>query len=323
MSTAFRHPDGARELPPSRVHAVLREHLLVDGFDLVLDLDRSRGGAARRPTGRHGLPRHVRVLRVLRARDEPPRHRRRPGVHHRTRRGRREQAEQLRHLHRGDGPVRRHLRPGARRPGPAAPVLRRRWRTRGGERTQGGLRLEEPAQRGSRTRLRPRGQRSPPLRGVPRPHRLHDVPHQHGPGEDGPVPQVPLAAHRRALPGRRPRRRGRRGARTAAGAPGVRREPARHRVFHRRTHPGRGRRPPLPARVLPGHGRTVPPARCAADLRRGADRRRADRKHMGVPAVRRHPPTSSPSGRRPRSAASWPAAGSTRSPTTSSRSRRA
>lgn len=43
MSTAFRHPDGARELPPSRVHAVLREHLLVDGFDLVLDLDRSRG----------------------------------------------------------------------------------------------------------------------------------------------------------------------------------------------------------------------------------------------------------------------------------------
>ena len=64
--------------------------------------------------------------------------------------GRSEQAQQLRHLHRADGPVRRHLRPRARRPRAAAPVLRRRRRARGGERAQGRVRLEEPAQRGAR-----------------------------------------------------------------------------------------------------------------------------------------------------------------------------
>ncbi|MFC0446661.1 L-lysine 6-transaminase [Rhodococcus jostii] len=43
MSTAIRFTGTGGELPASRVHDVLRERILVDGFDLVLDLERSRG----------------------------------------------------------------------------------------------------------------------------------------------------------------------------------------------------------------------------------------------------------------------------------------
>ncbi|OUS94008.1 L-lysine 6-transaminase [Rhodococcus sp. NCIMB 12038] len=43
MSTAIRFTGDGGELPASQVHDVLRERILVDGFDLVLDLDRSRG----------------------------------------------------------------------------------------------------------------------------------------------------------------------------------------------------------------------------------------------------------------------------------------
>ncbi|MFZ2528288.1 MAG: L-lysine 6-transaminase [Rhodococcus sp. (in: high G+C Gram-positive bacteria)] len=43
MSTAFRSPGGAEQLPPNRVHDILRRHILADGFDLVLDLDKSSG----------------------------------------------------------------------------------------------------------------------------------------------------------------------------------------------------------------------------------------------------------------------------------------
>ena len=43
MSTAFRNPGGAEELPPNRVHDTLGRHILADGFDLVLDLDKSSG----------------------------------------------------------------------------------------------------------------------------------------------------------------------------------------------------------------------------------------------------------------------------------------
>lgn len=43
MSTAFRNSDGAEVLPPSRVHDALARHMLTDGFDLVLDLERSHG----------------------------------------------------------------------------------------------------------------------------------------------------------------------------------------------------------------------------------------------------------------------------------------
>lgn len=43
MSTAIRNPGGASELPAGRVHDILRASMLVDGFEIVLDLDRSRG----------------------------------------------------------------------------------------------------------------------------------------------------------------------------------------------------------------------------------------------------------------------------------------
>lgn len=43
MSTAFRNPDGADDLPADRVHDILGRHMLTDGFGLVLDLERSRG----------------------------------------------------------------------------------------------------------------------------------------------------------------------------------------------------------------------------------------------------------------------------------------
>jgi len=36
-------PGGAEELPPNRVHDTLGRHILADGFDLVLDLDKSSG----------------------------------------------------------------------------------------------------------------------------------------------------------------------------------------------------------------------------------------------------------------------------------------
>lgn len=43
MSTALRRSDSDGSLLPDRVHDVLRQHLLTDGADLVLDLERSRG----------------------------------------------------------------------------------------------------------------------------------------------------------------------------------------------------------------------------------------------------------------------------------------
>ena len=73
------------------------------------------------------------------------------------------------------------------------------------------------------------------------------------------------------------------------------------------------------AGVLPGAAGDRARPRRAVHLRRGADRRRHHRHGLGLPAARACSPTSSPSPRRPRSAASWPAAGSTRCRTTCSR----
>lgn len=41
FARAGRRPDGDRD--PGRVHEVLARSMLIDGFDFVLDLDRSRG----------------------------------------------------------------------------------------------------------------------------------------------------------------------------------------------------------------------------------------------------------------------------------------
>src|SRR5687768_554593 len=43
MSTAIRFPGGGGELSADQVQDVLRARILVDGFDLVLDLEQSRG----------------------------------------------------------------------------------------------------------------------------------------------------------------------------------------------------------------------------------------------------------------------------------------
>ena len=66
-----------------------------------------------------------------------------------------------------------------------------------------------------------------------------------------------------------------------AGAGGLRRAPARHRLRDRRADPGRGRRPPLPARVPAGAAAAVPRARRAVRRRRGADRLRPHRHARG------------------------------------------
>ena len=184
------------------------------------------------------LPRHVHVLRIVRARHEPPGAGRRRGLPRGVGAGRREQAKQLRCVQRADGALRRHLLPRARRPGAASPVLRRRGSACRRERAEGGVRLEEPAQRGPRHRPGAGHQGAAPARRVPRPQRLHAVADQHRPEQGRPVPEVRLAANRRALhPARR--EHGRAGSRIAAPGPcGVRSPPARHRLLHRRADPG-------------------------------------------------------------------------------------
>ena len=105
--------------------------------------------------------------------------------------------------------VRRDVRPGGRRPGAAAPVLHRGRCPGGGERAQDRLRLEEPPERGGRPVARAGHQDHAPDPGVPRPQRLHHVADQHRADQDRPVPEVRLAADRRAgdhLPARRPPR---------------------------------------------------------------------------------------------------------------------
>ena len=89
---------------------------------------------------------------------------------------------------------------------------------------------------------------------------------------------------------------------------GVRGQPARHRLLHRRADPGRGRRQPPAPRVPAGDAGAVPHLRRAVRPRRGADRRRAHRHALGSTSSSVSSPTSSRSPRRCRSAASWPAA---------------
>ncbi len=240
-----------RLIQPDQVHEVLARSILVDGFDFVLDLTRSAGSyLVDARDGRRYLDMFT-FFASSALGHEPSGAGRRRRIPRRTRRGRAEQAQQLRHLHGADGPLRRDLRPGAGRPGAAASVLRRRRRAGGGERAQGRVRLEEPAQRGPRHRPGARHPGAAPARGVPRPQRLHAVADQHRARQRGALPEIRLAAHRRAVHPAGPGRAGhaRAGSRVAAPGPrGVRGVPARHRLLHRRADPGRGRRPALPAR---------------------------------------------------------------------------
>ena len=109
-----------------------------------------------------------------------------------------------------------------------------------------------------------------PARGLPRPQRLHAVADQHRSRQDRPLPEVRLAADRQPLPPAAVADMDAREAEcAAAGAGGLRRAPARHRLLHRRADPGRGRRPPLPPEFLAAMQRAVPRAttRCSSSTR--------------------------------------------------------
>ena len=234
-------------LGPDDVHAVLRRSILADGFDFVLDVDRSAGSyLVDARTGERYLDMFTFFASSALGMNHPALADD-PDFRRRTRGRGRQQAEQLGRLQRADGPLRRHLQARARRSCAAPSVLRRRRCARRGERAQGRLRLEEPAQRVPRHGSRARHQGAAPARRVPRPQWLHAVADQHRPEQGGAVPEVRLAAHRRAVPSPRSRHGRARGRVAAAGPRGVRGEPARHRVLHRRADPGRGRRPAHPA----------------------------------------------------------------------------
>ena len=119
---------------------------------------------------------------------------------------------------------------------------------------------------------------------LPRPLGLLALDDEHGrPAQDPVLPEVRLAAPvlpEPLLPGDRagrPRGRRRRGGRRARDPRRLRREPRRHRGADPRADPGRGRRQPLPPRALPPPARARRRARVPPDLRRGPDRRRPDR----------------------------------------------
>jgi L-lysine 6-transaminase len=103
-------------------------------------------------------------------------------------------------------------------------------RPRGRERAQGRLRLEVALERGPRASTPPRHEGAPPARRLPRPQRLHAVAHQHRPGQDRPLPAVRLAAHPVAVPVLDRRRR-------AARARGARRRPGPRSSSTRTTSP--------------------------------------------------------------------------------------
>ena len=187
------HPN-ARSLDPGTVRDRVAAHMLADGFEFILDLDRSHGSTL--VDARDGSE-YLDLFTFFASSALGMNHEalaEDPAFLRRDRGGRGQQAEQLRHLHGADGAVRRDLLPGAGRPGPAAPVPHRRRRAGGGERAQDRVRLEVPLERSARPRPRPRHQRAAHGARLPRPHRVHDEPDQHRPGQGRAVPQVRLAA---------------------------------------------------------------------------------------------------------------------------------
>ena len=283
--TAVLLPDDVA-IDPGHVHAVLARSILADGLDFVLDLDRSAGShLVDARTGERYLDMFtffassaLGMNHPALADDEDV-----PG---RARAGRGEQAEQLRRVQRADGAFRRHLRSRPRRSRAAAPVLRRRRRAGGRERAEGGVRLEEPAQRGARHRSRPGHQGAAPARRLPRPQRLHAVADQHRPQQGRPVPEVRLAAHRRAVhPARLPtmdalEAESLRQARAAFEA-----NPHDIACFIAEPIQGEGGDRHFRPQFFAAMRDAVRRVRRAADLRRGADRLRADRNRLGLPAI--------------------------------------
>ena len=205
---------------------------------------RSRGLPTGRRARRDELPRRVHLLRLERARDEPP------GAD-RPRRSRRRSVGRRTHkpsnsdvytpeLARFVTTFERVLGVAA----PAVPVPDRGRRARGRERAEGRLRLEVARTTSAHGRDPALGTRVLHLTGrLPRPQRLHPQPHQHRPGQDRALPDLRLAADPdagAALPGRAGRTRRRRG-RGARAPPATRSPPPRTTSPARSSNRSRGR----------------------------------------------------------------------------------
>lgn len=227
---------------PAEVHATLRRHLLVDGFDLVLDTHASRGSVL--IDARDGA-RHLDVFSFFASSAL--------GMNHPTLT---EDADFLATL--TEVAVNKpsnsdvytiHLaaftETFARVAGdPALPHL---FFIDGGalaveNALKGRLRLEVPPQRGARPGTLAGTARASSDPRVPWAHGLHAVADQHRSVQDRPVPDVRLAPRRRpdgALPRWGAPRRGGGGGATGPGAGPVRlrRVPARHRLLRRRPDP--------------------------------------------------------------------------------------
>ena len=149
--------------PADRVHEVLRASLLVDGFDLVLDLERSHG---RRLVDQRDGTSYLDMFGFFASSALGMNH---PDLADGRRRSVAELATAAVNKPSNSDiytvPMARfvrRVRAGARRPGAAAPVLRRRRGAGRRERAQGRVRLEEPAQRGARARPGARHQGAAP-----------------------------------------------------------------------------------------------------------------------------------------------------------------
>ncbi len=101
------------DIAPGDVHAAIGRHMLADGFEFVLDLDRSVGSdLVDARDGTHYLDMFTFFASSALGMNHPALDD--AGRARRTRPRRGEQAEQLRHLHGADGSLRRDVRARAR-----------------------------------------------------------------------------------------------------------------------------------------------------------------------------------------------------------------
>ena len=233
-----------------------------------------------------------------------------------------------RHLHRPTWrSSSRRSRASPSRRSPQAHVLHRRRRPRHRERAEDGVRLEdpqEPARRATASsgtqimHLREafHGRTGYTLSLTNTPIRARRSTSRSSTGRASTIRSCASRHRRRCSRRQRPSR----GA-LDAGEAVPRRAKGRHRRVHHGADPGRGRRQPLPSRVLPRPAPALRRERHAAHLRRGAVGRRPHRQDVGVRSTTASSPTSSASARRRRSAASPRTTASSTSTTTSSRSR--
>ena len=272
---------------PADVQQVLGRSILADGYDLVLDLERSSGSyLVDARDGTHYLDMFTFFASSALGMNHPHWSPTKPSG--RNGANRPQQTLQLGHLYRPDGTLRRHLRARPRRPGAAAPLLRRRRHPGRGERPQGRLRLEEPLQRGPG--IDPElGTKVLHLRGAfhgrsgyclsltnTDPNKVARFPKFVWPRIDAPAIRSGMVTP----PSRRWRRNPCRQARAAFEA-----NPHDIACFIAEPIQGEGRSP-FPAAVLRGDARPVRRIRRAAHRRRGADRLWHHRYGLGIPATR-------------------------------------